>query len=313
MQTTPVSLPAARAVSRAPGGAWTVVASEPRVCLEVASIGHRVWRADYSCKVHSVFARACNFEYRDTLLTLVAPRAGDGPTTLVLRSEAPRDLRRLFSAGEVVRCRDGIASARRAALLLGDASVWWPRVRRPALAQEHIEANLQLAAERLARCRIARSSCIAGPDGLAIADSLARACSRLDRDAAVRAIDRLIGWGEGLTPAGDDFLVGHLAAWARLARRNNDRGHFLDEIGASVLAAAPRTTPIAAHLLRLAVQGHFSASIDDLLDALLCESGHERVSTAIDRALDQGATSGADTVSGLLSALWAWSPVAVDA
>jgi hypothetical protein len=29
--------------------------------------------------------------------------------------------------------------------------------------------------------------------------------------------------------------------------------------------------------------------------------------------LDQGATSGADTVSGLLSALWAWSPVAVDA
>ena len=49
--------------------------------LAVASIGYRIPRSDFACKVHSVFARACNFEYDDALLSLVAPSAGAGPTT----------------------------------------------------------------------------------------------------------------------------------------------------------------------------------------------------------------------------------------
>jgi len=312
MQTTPAILPPDRAGSRALGRGSSV-AGVPRVCLLVASIGYRVSLADCSCKVHSVFARACNFEYRETLLTLVAPRAGEGPTYLVLRSEPPCDLRKLFSLGEVLTWCDGIASARRAAVHFGDARVWRPHPRRPPLPQRDIAANLRLAAERLALSRLTRSSCIDSSEGAATTAALAQACRGLDRDAARRCIDRLVGWGEGLTPAGDDFLVGHVAALAWLAQGDDDRLRFLDELGRCIVAAVPRTTAIAAHLLRLAVQGHVAASIDDLRDALLCDSRREQVSVAIDNALAQGATSGADMVSGLLSALSAWWPAAMDA
>jgi hypothetical protein len=312
MQTTPATMPPGGAGPRAPGWLSSVV-GEPRAFLTVASIGYRVSHADYSCKVHSVFAHACNFEYCETLLTLVAPGAGDGPTNFVLHRKPPCDLRQLFSIGEVVACRDGIASARHAAFLFGDARVWRPHTRRPLLPQHRIAANLRLAVERLALCRLTRSSRIGTCEGAATTASLAQACQRLDRDAALRCIHRLVGWGEGLTPAGDDFLVGHIAALARLAQGDVDRQRFLDQIGACIVAALPRTTAIAAHLLRLAVQGQFAASVDDLRDALLCENRRERVSVAIDSALAQGATSGADMVSGLLSALWAWSPAAVDA
>jgi hypothetical protein len=267
---------------------------------------------DFSCRVHSVFARACNFEYGDTLLTLLPPCAGDGPTAWVLSSEPPPDLRRLFSVGEVVQGRAGIAWAPRAALRFGHASVWRPHARQPMLTHECIALNLRVAAERLALCRQSRSSCIASSQGAAITAALAQACRLLDHEAAARAVHRLIGWGEGLTPAGDDFLVGHLAAWARFARGDEERC-FLDRLGAVIVASKRRTTPIAAHLLRLAAQGHFAAAILNLRDALLCENRRDRVSMAIDHALDQGATSGADMVSGLLSALRAGLPTAMDA
>jgi hypothetical protein len=280
--------------------------------LAVASIGHLVPPADFSCHVHSVFSRACNFEFRDSLLTLVAPGAGDGPTALVLRSKPPCDLRQLFSAGEVVRRRGGIALARRAALLFGHASVWRPRVRRPLLAHERIVVNLRVAAARLALCRQTRSSCIDSSQGAAIAAALEQACRLRDHELAVGAMHRLIGWGEGLTPAGDDFLVGHLAAWTGVAQDDDER-RFLDRLCAFILASERRTTPISAHLLRLAVQGHFSAVIDNLRDALVCEGRSDRVSMAVDHALDQGATSGADMVSGLLAGLWARLPVAMEA
>ena len=41
--------------------------------------------------------------------------------------------------------------------------------------------------------------------------ALRDACRALDRERAARRIERLVGWGEGLTPAGDDFLIGLLA------------------------------------------------------------------------------------------------------
>jgi Protein of unknown function (DUF2877) len=279
-----------------------------RVCLSVASIGHLVSPGDSSWRIHSVFAHACNFEFRDTLLTLVAPRASAGPTTLVLHTDPPCDLRKLFGVGEVVSCRAGAASVRRATVFFGDASVWWPRARRPLLAPHGIAANLKLAVERLAICRQTRSSSVDGGQGVATAAQLAQACRRLDRAAAVNGVDRLLGWGEGLTPAGDDFLVGHLAALTWLAGADHDRRRLVDELGSHIVAAASRTTPIAAQLLRQAVAGHFSAAIDDLRDALLCECRPSRVGDAIEQALAQGATSGADTVSGLLAALSAWLP-----
>ena len=72
----------------------------------------------------------------------------------------------------------------------------------------------------------------------------------------------------------------------------------------------PRTTPIAAHYLRLAAGGHYTDPLIRLRRALLCETSADVVDAALRNALAVGATSGADTVSGLSAGLRAWLPMA---
>ena len=275
--------------------------------VAVDTVGYLVPQTDFAGRVHSVFARACNIACDGTLLTLTTAGIGNGPATLVLAAGVNDDLRRLFDLGERVDCRDGRARTRRLEVRLAGARVWRPAAPCPLLPCERVDANLRFASERLSERRHTRSNVI-DREGAPTVAALAAACRSLDRSDAVRQIDRLIGWGEGLTPAGDDVVVGLCAGLAALVGRAAPRGGFLDALATAVIARGARTTPIAAHYLRLAAQGHHTEALLQLRDALLAEHCPERVGLALDRALDIGATSGADTVTGLLSGLAAWLP-----
>jgi hypothetical protein len=107
---------------------------------------------------------------------------------------------------------------------------------------------------------------------------------------------RLIGLGAGLTPSGDDVLVGIEAALHAVARPS-----------AGFLALATddveeRTTELAATLLRHAAAGEFAERLHTLLAALL-GSDDETIPAAIDRAVAWGATSGTDSLLGVLTGL----------
>jgi hypothetical protein len=131
----------------------------------------------------------------------------------------------------------------------------------------------------------------------ALCDEVERACADRDVDRALAHAAPLVGWGEGLTPAGDDFLVGLLAAL------HATRAPFAQPLGGAIAAHVDRTTPIAAHALLLAADGHFSAELLMLRDALLSSRDFARLDGLADCALDVGATSGADRVTGLLAGL----------
>jgi len=111
---------------------------------------------------------------------------------------------------------------------------------------------------------------------------------------------RLAGLGGGLTPAGDDFLAGAMV-WAWLAHPAPQS--FCHAV---VEAAAPRTTVLAAALLRAAARGECSAPWHALLAALsggLSSEGAEaRIAAAVQQVLACGATSGADALAGFLEA-----------
>jgi len=275
----------------------------PRVALAVGSIGYLVPRAEFTGRVHSSFVHACNVVCDEQLLTIAASRIGDGPATLRLAGSGPPDLRKLFAVGERIDCRRGVARGRRAELRLLQASVWCPAALGPSLGCAQIEAHLRSARARLAQRRSSAPSVI---DGAATA--LGEACRTLDRGHAARQVDRLVGWGEGLTPAGDDFLVGLLAGLDVLVAGVEVRRCFRSALAAAVAAHTSRTTPIAAHYLRLACAGHYNAPSVDLRAALLCQHDPDVVEGALAGALAVGATSGADTVGGLLAGLSAWLP-----
>lgn len=127
--------------------------------------------------------------------------------------------------------------------------------------------------------------------------ALERALARRDLDHVTRCVASLVGRGPGLTPSGDDALVGLLAVLHRLAPADE---RSLALLGPTVAARLHRTADISAHYLRLAVAGHFGERLIALCDALAAASPAE-VETAAAAVIATGATSGADALLGVLS------------
>ncbi|MEJ2559923.1 MAG: DUF2877 domain-containing protein, partial [Anaerolineae bacterium] len=113
------------------------------------------------------------------------------------------------------------------------------------------------------------------------------------RDALVEGANLLAGLGPGGTPAGDDFLVGVMAAIWLLG----------DESAALAIAetAAPRTSALSAAFLRAAGHGEFIASWHRLLGALAA-GDPAQVETAAMAVDSFGASSGADALDGFIMA-----------
>jgi hypothetical protein len=107
----------------------------------------------------------------------------------------------------------------------------------------------------------------------------------------------LIGLGIGLTPSGDDYLIGLLAG---LDATGDPLAHDL----ASVIArhAPARTTAVGAAALGHATRGAFSERLHDLLVAI-ARGRLDDLEAAMKRAMAYGATSGSDTLVGLFGAL----------
>jgi hypothetical protein len=284
----------------------TRLAARPlRFAAVVESIGHLVPRSPWSGSVHSVFTRACNIASGELLLTIGTRAVGDGPTTLVLARDGG-DLRDRFAVGERVDARDGRIHGPRVELDLANARVWNAVEREALLPSTEIDARARLVRVRLEAHRAAQPN-VLDREAAGVAAALADACAALDVARASAQLDRLIGWGEGLTPAGDDFVVGLLAGLDALARGDTERLTFREALARHVVARMHRTTPIAAHALRLAADGAWSARIDRLLAALCGKPGMHDTDAALDELLALGATSGADTASGIVAALRAWS------
>ena len=268
--------------------AQTAVEAKPiRVLRASAEVAARLSAApsDAGC-VHSVFEHALNLHWHDgRLLTLHGPGALRAPFAAAL-GRLPRSPN-LRHGLPVLRRDDGIAIGDTVLELRGAVTIdtAMPKASigpHPALVLVPIPPTargLDSAMARGARARLA--------DGI----------SRRDPAAFIEGALRLIGLGEGLTPAGDDCLVGALAALYRFAPS------WLGaqpEIAARVEeVAGVGTTSVAREFVSHALAGHFAESLIDLLAATSADG----VAVAVRRLLASGATSGADTLSGVHLAL----------
>ena len=236
-------------------------------------------------RVHSVFERAANVLCTDgRLVTLHGPGPLAAPFAIALDERLPS---RELEPGVPVH-REGRGQLVLGALRLDcsgaqvvDTSIGFgsdPRALAAALA----EVPSRPAAPTLA-------SVLALEGRRRLSEGLRRG----DADRFVDGARRLIGLGEGLTPAGDDLLVGSLAVVRRFRR-----GDLLDEPGiAQALANAARegTTLVAREFLLEALEGRFS----EIVIAVLTAADLPRARAALDDLLDVGATSGADTAAGV--------------
>ena len=129
---------------------------------------------------------------------------------------------------------------------------------------------------------------------------LSEALSERSGSAILGAAESLIGWGPGLTPEGDDYLAGALAATRTLggALGCTDVGAMLDSIAGSLKRlASTRTTTFSASLINYAVSGQVAAPAGALLRAL---TGRGDVTDSYRNLTHVGHTSGPALAAGMI-------------
>ena len=115
-------------------------------------------------------------------------------------------------------------------------------------------------------------------------------------DAAVEA---MIGLGPGLTPAGDDVLVGAVLAWHALALGRPEVDDAQARVAAAILRFTQRTTAVSAALLTHAIRGEGVPSVVALVHAL---ADPVRIRTAAHKVVGIGHDSGSSMLRGVLLA-----------
>ena len=115
--------------------------------------------------------------------------------------------------------------------------------------------------------------------------------------------ERLLGRGPGLTPSGDDVLIGFIAMCAHAHREWGLPDPA--PLAAALAAIAPaRTTAVSAALLSEAAHGRFAPVV-----GAVCRAGPADLPAALARLAVVGATSGLDTLVGVERACRATSPL----
>jgi hypothetical protein len=260
-------------------------------------------------RVQAVFERACLLSSLDgEPLSLVLPSIGDGPLNVVIPG-APGCFIRL-APGDACQISNRSLRAGDLEVDLNTARAWEPRP-----PWDHLRTQLPQVEARLdTLLALAASAAPAGgllslwtrdaTTGGGVENSVwlaARQAGNLLRTGwpgnegyARAAAAQLAGLGQGLTPAGDDFLVG-LMLWAWLA--HPDPQSFCEAV---VCAAAPRTTALSAAFLQAAARGECSAAWHCLLEQLSAPEHSPLLPETVARVLSLGHTSGADTLAGFL-------------
>lgn len=117
------------------------------------------------------------------------------------------------------------------------------------------------------------------------------------REALTPAVERLVGLGVGLTPSGDDYLVGTFAALHHLP----DSGILRRTLGDRVIAAAGQTTVVSGHFLKAAAAGQFHSDIAQATVVALTRP--DALESAFRQVVAIGSTSGTDALFGLVDTL----------
>ena len=122
-----------------------------------------------------------------------------------------------------------------------------------------------------------------------------------DRSGIRESAALLAGLGPGLTPAGDDYLVGLMAGLRVWPGPLENSGLSPEEVCQIILEATEgRTTLLSRAFLRSAKEGLFGENWHELL-AALARGETIGIQRAARRILSSGATSGADALAGFLS------------
>jgi hypothetical protein len=251
-----------------------------------------------------IFDQVVNLVNQDArVLSIVSPIAGNGPFSLVLNEGGFLELVSLKSP----------ISFEQDVLMVGELSIdcshlepWTPRPAWIPLTQSQIKHLQQRISAELDAIKAALNF----PEVLSsvgervqLGSGFLREASQameqirtgfelVERQPILNGAAKLAGLGMGLTPAGDDFLIGMFhGLWARARQDAEPLCRAIADI------AIRRTGTLSANWLDAASQGEATQTWHNFLEAVWV-GDEDRLHSSLEEILHTGETSGADALSG---------------
>ena len=287
----------------------------PDAHVPVAIVGRRAvdtLRAHDRGHVFAVFQRSFYVRFEDDLVCFGPLALRAGPLNALYEGPVSWPERRLAPDVDVVRDGTSLRIDGRVRIDFADAQIWTPPIGPRAIDN----AILRVGLARLTASVTRRAPGGFGPLLCASYSALTAKGDRL-LDASAPAIaslrawlsttlgggqdpppdvDALIGLGGGLTPSGDDYLCGIMAALNYFAH-----GASASRLANVLLPRAARETNLVSQAyLRCAAAGEASIVLFDVLECLLQANQHllEERLDAVDAV---GHTSGWDCLAGAVA------------
>jgi hypothetical protein len=271
-------------------------------------------------RVLHVFDRACNLiNERREVLSIVTPHIGNGPFNLVVEDDICfSDY--LYLEAEVSTSRTQLHVGD-LTVYIANAKIWNPR---PDWARLHVQRDKifdQLGTLSIPNCQapgldmpLGKHSVLLDQRDLPVTNyqssnslvsSFCSVLANVDISNAKKITSKLAGLGSGLTPAGDDFIMGAIyAAW--IIHPFEVVNVLAHEVAAT---AAPLTTSLSAAWLESAGRGEAGILWHQFFDALV-SGGRIGNPTYLHEVMDYilavGETSGADALAGFIGVFVSW-------
>ncbi len=294
--------------------------------LEAISLGYAVPRGDFNATVQSVFPEAANLQSgsANRLLTVVTVDCADLPQAIRIDSPRGFSLMNRLHTGDRITCHNGILRDKkeRLSIDLRQAKPWKCKLPRldpeeitplvsaawtsvwQALDERQKHTSAEIYASELFQPDVPERTPMSRLMSVHIRQ-LVSATRNLDSSIGT-SVSRLIGLGQGLTPSGDDFLVGFLTALRCMAGKNKKRQAFFRDLRKMIVYYSHQTTDISRTYLYHATRGQVSSKLASLVEAIARGEGSERLLQVAKDAMQVGHSSGMETVAGLLIGLSAW-------
>ncbi len=274
--------------------------------------------------IHSVFKKAVNIAFNETILALLSDELPRMPNSVRLHAVVFNHLLPHLEPGMGVRIGNNTLdiSLCKFSFHLSSTPAWEPRPDVTAYNwnRETVAFHTRLLAQYLTKKQykeglaplveplLLQQPLQATPlSKMAMPHLRMLVQSTLHQDNAgiEKATRGLAGLGPGLTPSGDDALGGFAAVMALLSSMLSTDFISRSDIASNISTVAiPRTTKLSGVLLEHAARGevgeHFGSF---LLTLTLPIDEFETVQKAADRVLNFGASSGGDTLLGILLGL----------
>lgn len=119
-------------------------------------------------------------------------------------------------------------------------------------------------------------------------------------DALNLCANKIIGFGNGLTPTGDDILSGLMLSLAFTAKALDLEDYILSIVNPAIIQDSKElTNPLSAELLYYASKGLGSSSTEKLITQILNSSDEDLTAFLLNKVLSIGHSSGFDIVFGI--------------